>query len=175
MHPVRRQRLFAVLFIVGFSSLAAGLAAYALRDNINHFYPPADIKAGKAPPGRAIRVGGMVVEGSVRRGAGLRVRFEVTDYRATATVMYDGILPDLFAEGQGAVAAGVLDENGILQATQVLAKHDENYMPPEVAAALNAAESAPATEAAPAPETAPQPRAESPESGAGNPNVEKQP
>ena len=143
MHPIRRQRLGAVLFILIFSSLAVGLAAYALRGNINHFYPPADIVAGKARPGQSIRLGGLVVEGSVERGEGLQVQFEVTDYQATVTAVYEGILPDLFAEGQGVVAAGVLDEDGVLQATQVLAKHDENYMPPEVAEALNKSLEAP--------------------------------
>ncbi len=140
MHPVRKQRLLLVCFIVVFSSVAVGLIAYGLRGNINLFYPPAEIAAGKAPVGQPIRLGGMVVEGSVRREPGtLRVAFDVTDYRATVTAVYTGILPDLFAEGEGVVAAGVLDENGVLQASEVLAKHDENYMPPEVAEALGEA------------------------------------
>lgn len=137
MHPVRKQRLLAVVFIVVFSSLAAGLAGYALRGNINLFYPPAEIAAGLAPTGQPIRVGGMVVAGSVERGTdGLRVGFAVTDYQATVRVEYEGILPDMFAEGEGVVAAGVLDELGVFRASEVLAKHDENYMPPEVADAL---------------------------------------
>jgi cytochrome c-type biogenesis protein CcmE len=137
MHPVRKQRLLLVCFIVLFSSAAIGLVAYGLRGNINLFFPPAEIAAGKAPVGQPIRLGGMVVEGSVKRDPGsLRVEFEVTDYRATVTAVYTGILPDLFAEGQGVVAAGKLDGSGVLQATEVLAKHDENYMPPEVAEAL---------------------------------------
>lgn len=137
MHPVRKQRLTMVLFIVLFSSIAVGLVSYALRGNINLFFPPAEIVAGKAPVGQPIRLGGMVVEGSIRRsGDSLRVEFDVTDYKATVTAVYEGILPDLFAEGQGVVAAGKLDANGVLQATEVLAKHDENYMPPEVAEAL---------------------------------------
>jgi cytochrome c-type biogenesis protein CcmE len=137
MHPVRKQRLILVCFIVVFSSLAVGLVAYGLRGNINLFFPPAEIVAGLAPEGQPIRLGGMVVEGSVRRDPqSLRVEFDVTDYPATVTAVYTGILPDLFAEGEGVVAAGVLDENGVLQATEVLAKHDENYMPPEVADAL---------------------------------------
>lgn len=140
MHPVRKQRLMAVIFMVAFSSVAVGLVSYALRGNINLFFPPQDIVAGKAPVGRAIRLGGMVVEGSVKRSPdSLEVSFDVTDYRATVTAVYEGILPDLFAEGQGVVAAGVLDENGVLRATEVLAKHDENYMPPEVAEALGEA------------------------------------
>ncbi|NQY01649.1 MAG: cytochrome c maturation protein CcmE [Halieaceae bacterium] len=139
MHPVRRQRLLLVLFVVLFSSAAIGLMVYALSGNINLFYPPAEVAAGKAPAGQQIRVGGMVVEGSVQRSDNsLEVRFEVTDYQAAVPVVYTGILPDLFDEGQGAVAAGVLNESGVLQASEVLAKHDENYMPPEVAEALEA-------------------------------------
>jgi len=137
MHPVRRQRLFLVLFVVVFSSAAVGLVTYALRGNINLFYPPAEVVAGKAPVGQSLRVGGMVVAGSVQRSeTDLEVRFELTDYQAKVPVVYRGILPDLFAEGEGAVASGKLDENGLLVASEVLAKHDETYMPPEVADAL---------------------------------------
>ena len=137
MHPVRKQRLILVLFIVLFSSAAIGLVAYALRGNINLFFPPMEVAAGKAPVGQPIRVGGMVVAGSVQRSQdSLAVRFELTDYEASVPVVYEGILPDLFDEGQGAVASGELDETGMLRATEVLAKHDENYMPPEVADAL---------------------------------------
>ena len=137
MHPVRKQRLIIVLFVVLFSSAAIGLVAYALRGNINLFFPPAEVIAGKAPLGQSIRVGGRVADGSVKRSdASLEVRFDITDFQATVPVVYEGILPDLFGEGQGAVASGVLDENGTLRATEVLAKHDENYMPPEVADAL---------------------------------------
>jgi cytochrome c-type biogenesis protein CcmE len=137
MHPVRKQRLFLVLFVVLFSSAAVGLVAYALRGNINLFFPPAQVAAGKAPVGQPIRVGGMVVEGSVVRSAdSLKVSFDVTDFEAAVTVEYEGILPDLFGEGQGAVASGKLNDVGVLVASEVLAKHDENYMPPEVAEAL---------------------------------------
>src|SRR6056297_3640941 len=139
MHPVRKQRLIIVCSVVLFSSLAVGLGAYALRGNINLFYPPVDVAAGLAPLERPIRVGGMVVDGSVERSSEtLEVRFAVTDYEATVPVVYVGILPDLFAEGEGAVAAGSLNADGVLVATEVLAKHDENYMPPEVAEALEA-------------------------------------
>ncbi|MFV0277290.1 MAG: cytochrome c maturation protein CcmE [Parahaliea sp.] len=139
MHPVRKQRLIIVLCVVLFSSAAIGLMAYALRGNINRFFPPAEVAAGKAPVGQPIRVGGMVVKGSVQRSSdSLQVRFELTDYQATVPVVYEGILPDLFGEDQGAVAAGKLDVQGVLQASEVLAKHDENYMPPEVAEALEA-------------------------------------
>ena len=137
MHPVRKQRLFIVLFMVLFSSVAVALVVYALRGNINLFFPPAEVAAGKAPVGQSVRIGGMVAEGSVQRSDdSLEVRFDITDFQATVPVVYVGILPDLFDEGQGAVASGVLDEGGVLTATEVLAKHDENYMPPEVAEAL---------------------------------------
>ncbi len=141
MHPKRKQRLIIACVIVVLSSAAVGLVTYALRGNINLFYPPADVVAGKAPLDRPIRVGGMVVEGSIRRSeSDLTTTFDVTDYDGTVTISYTGILPDLFAEGEGVVAAGTLDANGHLKASEVLAKHDENYMPPEVAAALEGKE-----------------------------------
>ena len=137
MHPLRRQRLLIVLFIVVAAGLAVGLLGYALRQNINLFYPPSAIAAGEAPVGRDIRAGGMVLEGSIQRaGDSLDVSFIVTDYQANVPVTYTGILPDLFSEGEGVVVAGQLDEQGVFRATQVLAKHDENYMPPEVSEAL---------------------------------------
>ena len=146
MHPVRKQRLILVSLLVVLSSAAIGLVTFALRDNINLFYPPADVVAGKAPTDRSIRLGGMVVEGSIERSeTDLETTFWVTDYEASGAVRYSGILPDLFAEGVGVVAEGTLNESGMLVATQVLAKHDENYMPPEVAAALEG-KSAPAAE-----------------------------
>ena len=139
MHPVRKQRLMIVMFVVLFSSIAVGLVVYGLSGNINLFFPPAEIAAGKAPVGQSIRVGGMVVEGSIKRSTdSLKIAFELTDYQASVPVVYEGLLPDLFDEGQGAVAAGRLNEEGVLMATEVLAKHDENYMPPEVAEALEA-------------------------------------
>ena len=137
MHPLRKQRLYWVSLIVVLSSAAIGLVVFALRDKINLFYPPSEVMAGKAPSDRNSRLGGMVVEGSIARSTtSLATEFTVTDYEASVLVRYTGILPDLFAEGQGVVAEGRLDESGVLLATQVLAKHDENYMPPEVAAAL---------------------------------------
>ena len=139
MHPVRKQRLMIVMFVVLFSSIAVGLVVYGLSGNINLFFPPAEVAAGKAPVGQSIRVGGMVVEGSIKRSTdSLKIAFELTDYQASVPVVYEGLLPDLFDEGQGAVAAGRLNEEGVLVATEVLAKHDENYMPPEVAEALEA-------------------------------------
>ena len=140
MHPIRKQRLVVVLFILFGAAVAVTLITFALRENINLFYSPADIVAGEAPVGKRIRAGGMVLEGSVNRDEqSLRVEFVVTDYAARVPVVYTGILPDLFGEGQGVVATGMLDENGVFQASEVLAKHDENYMPPEVQDAVNAA------------------------------------
>jgi len=137
VHPKRKQRLIVALVIVVLSSVTIGLITYALRGNINLFYSPSQVAAGEAPIDRQIRVGGMVVEGSIQRSeTDLDTTFWVTDYEASVAVQYSGILPDLFAEGEGVVAEGTLDESGMLIATQVLAKHDENYMPPEVAAAL---------------------------------------
>ena len=137
MHPKRKQRLIIALVITVLSSTAIGLVSYALRGNINLFYPPVDVVGGKAPTDRPIRVGGMVVEGSIKRSdTDLTTVFSVTDYDGVVEISYTGILPDLFAEGEGVVAAGTLDGAGRLVATEVLAKHDENYMPPEVAAAL---------------------------------------
>jgi cytochrome c-type biogenesis protein CcmE len=137
MHPLRRKRLGIVLFIVVGASLAAALVFWALRDNMNFFYAPAQIASGEAPEGRTIRVGGLVVPGSLRRDAsGLDVEFTVTDNKAQTVVRYTGILPDLFAEGQGVVAVGELQGDRQFRAQQVLAKHDENYMPPEVHEAL---------------------------------------
>lgn len=106
MHPVRKQRLMIVLFVVLFSSAAIGLMVYGLSGNINLFFPPAEIAAGKATVGQSIRVGGMVVEGSIVRSPdSLKTTFVLTDYQANVTVTYEGILPDLFDEGQGAVTA----------------------------------------------------------------------
>ncbi|MAC36432.1 MAG: cytochrome c maturation protein CcmE [Halieaceae bacterium] len=145
MHPLRKQRLYGVSLIVVLSSAAIGLVAFALRDNINLFYPPSEVVAGNAPADRNIRLGGMVVEGSIERSeTSLATQFLVTDYEASVPVRYTGILPDLFAEGQGVVAEGRLNASRELIATQILAKHDENYMPPEVAAALEGKSSAPA-------------------------------
>ena len=140
MHPVRRQRLIIVLIIVVGASLAAGLIFYALSENMNLFYSPTEIAEGKAPIGQRIRAGGMVREDSVQIASDkLEYRFVVTDYAADLPVVYRGIMPDMFAEGQGVVATGIIDDSGTLQASEVLAKHDENYMPPEVQDALDKA------------------------------------
>lgn len=140
MNPKRKQRLIIVLFIVFGAAVAVGLSMYALNQNINLFYSPTDIVANKAPEGTRIRAGGMVVEGSVIRDTqSLNVMFDMTDYANSVTVSFTGILPDLFREGQGIVAQGAMNSEGVFEAVEVLAKHDENYMPPEVAEALEKA------------------------------------
>jgi len=137
MHPKRKQRLILVLFLVFGFSVVLGLALYALSENINLFYNPTQIVAGEAPEGSRIRAGGMVVVGSVSRDSvTLANKFALTDYNATMQVEYIGILPDLFREGQGIVALGRLNSDNVLIADEVLAKHDEKYMPPEVAESL---------------------------------------
>ena len=137
MHPIRKKRLMIVLVLIAGISVAVGLITYALRQNINLFYDPSQIAAGEAPLDTRIRAGGMVEEGSVVRDPdSLRVQFRITDFSHSVPVEYTGILPDLFAEGQGVVAMGKLTGDGRFVADQVLAKHDENYMPPEVAEAL---------------------------------------
>lgn len=137
MHPIRKQRLLLVLAIVVVSSVAIGLLVYALRDNMNLFYPPSRILAGEAPTDKTIRAGGCVVPGSIQQSeTSLQVRFQVTDGAAVLPVMYEGILPDLFGEGEAAVLTGRLQDDGVFNASTVLAKHDETYMPPEVADAM---------------------------------------
>lgn len=137
MHSIRKQRLIIAGFITVSTAVAVGLISFALKDNINLFYAPTEIAQGKAPVGKRIRIGGMVIEGSVQRATDdLQVRFIVTDYQHSLPVVYAGVLPDLFAENQGVVATGYLREGGSFEATQVLAKHDENYMPREVQAVL---------------------------------------
>jgi len=134
MHPVRKQRLITVLLIVFASTLVVGLSAYALRENINLFYPPSKIISGEAPIGKTIKAGGCVVPGSFKQlDEGLNVRFSVTDGIGSIDVLYDGFLPDLFEEGEAAVLEGELSEDGVFMATEVLAKHDESYTPTEVA------------------------------------------
>lgn len=134
----RKVLIFAIVFGV---SIATVLALTAFEENLLYFYSPTDVKAGKAPDSHAFRVGGLVVDGSVMREPdSLTVQFDVTDNEETMTVEYTGILPDLFREGQGIVAMGSMNDSGRFVADEVLAKHDENYMPPEVAEALKAAE-----------------------------------
>jgi cytochrome c-type biogenesis protein CcmE len=128
----RRMSLVAVaLLAVGG---AVGFALKAFQDNLQYFYSPTDVAAGKAPADRLFRVGGMVTEGSFKRPSGsLEAKFVLTDYTSNVTVSYTGVLPDLFREGQGVIARGKLSGDGLFVAEEVLAKHDENYMPPDVA------------------------------------------
>ncbi len=139
MTPRRRQRLILVGLLLFGVGGAVALALIALNQNINLFYSPSQVVAGEVPKGATFRLGGMVVDGSVRREPGdLEVWFDLTDTAKVVTVQYDGILPDLFREGQGIVTTGNLVD-GRFVAQQVLAKHDENYMPPEVHEALRQA------------------------------------
>ena len=138
MKPHRRNRLLLVALIVVAAGGAVTLAMMALNENLNLFYAPVDIAEGRAPTDTVIRAGGMVVDGSVRRSTtDLTVDFVISDMKSSQVpIRYTGILPDLFREGQGVVARGRLGTDGIFVAEEVLAKHDENYMPPEVADAL---------------------------------------
>ncbi len=136
MTPRRRQRLVLVGLIVVGCTIATGLTLLALRENINLFFSPSQIIEGTAPSNTTIRLGGMVVAGSVQRGDNLGVTFVLTDLAEQVTVTFEGILPDLFREGQGIVTQGKLDSTGRFVAEQVLAKHNETYMPPEVNDAL---------------------------------------
>jgi cytochrome c-type biogenesis protein CcmE len=142
MNPIRRRRAWTIAAILAGVSVATAFALAALNQNLQHFYSPSDVLAGKAPPDRAFRLGGVVEEGSVTRAAdSLDVRFVVTDRFQTTPVVYRGILPDLFKEGQSVVATGTLS-GGTFTAREVLAKHDENYMPKEVADAIARAKAA---------------------------------
>ncbi len=144
MNPKRKNRLILVLLILVGTGLAVTLGAMALKENIQLYLSPSEVKAGKAPANHTFRLAGLVANGSVKRGKeGLTTRFDVTDNVSTITVTYTGILPDLFREGQGIVAMGKLQnstEQGLFVAEEVLAKHDENYMPPPVQDALDNAE-----------------------------------
>jgi cytochrome c-type biogenesis protein CcmE len=136
----RKVLIFAVVFGV---AMAAVLGLTAFEENLLYFYSPTQVKAGEAPQTHSFRVGGLVVDGSVKRAPdSLMVQFDVTDNVESMTIEYTGILPDLFREGQGIVAMGSFAAGGNFVADEVLAKHDENYMPPEVADALKAAEQA---------------------------------
>lgn len=139
MRPLRKRRLITVLSIVSGLAVAIGLGLFAMQRSINLFYPPS--KVSEAPTNVLIRVGGLVVKDSVKRDPdSLEVEFQLTDNEGDIRVLYDGILPDLFREGQGIVTMGKLQENGDFVASEVLAKHDENYMSPEIAEAIKQAE-----------------------------------
>jgi cytochrome c-type biogenesis protein CcmE len=138
MTPKKQRRLAFAITLLLAGGGAAALAVYALQDNILFFYSPSDIAAHpeKVPEGRAFRIGGLVEKGSVKRDRGLEVHFVVTDGKNAVPVDYSGVLPDLFREGQGVVAMGTRSSSGVFLAREVLAKHDEKYMPPEVVDAL---------------------------------------
>ncbi len=139
----RHRRLALIAAGLGAIAIAAALVLNAFRSNLVFFFSPSQIAAGEAPKDRAFRVGGMVESGSVKRQAdGVTVQFVVTDTAKSVPVVYKGILPDLFREGKGVVAEGRLGTDGVFRAEQVLAKHDENYMPPEAAHALEQAQKA---------------------------------
>ena len=145
----RSRRKVLVLAIVFGVSVSTVLGLTAFEENLLYFYSPTQVKSGDAPEVHTFRVGGLVVDDSVRRAPdSLMVQFDVTDNEETMTVEYTGILPDLFREGQGIVAMGSFNSKGRFVADEVLAKHDEKYMPPEVAAALQAAEDAAKNKAA---------------------------
>src|SRR5580692_3185928 len=133
----RRKRLFVVLAILGGVTASVSLAVMASRENIMFYYDPSQVAAHQAPANQRFRIGGMVVKGSVVRQPGdLNVRFVLSDFAHEVPVQYSGVLPDLFREGQGIIAHGTLNSSGDFVADEVLAKHDEKYMPPEVAASL---------------------------------------
>lgn len=145
MKPERKRRLFLVLGSILAIAMGLALVLYAMRQNINFFYTPTEIATGKAMQqaglDRTINIGGLVVKGSVKRDPNsLKVEFKLSDTESEVQVFYDGILPDLFREGQGIIGIGKLSADNTVQASQILAKHDENYMSPEVAAAIKEAE-----------------------------------
>ena len=168
MTPKRRKRLWLVLGILGGVSVAGALALSAFRQNVTFYFDPSQVAAGKAPPSQAFRLGGMVSQGSVHRTPGtMKIEFTVTDFQHDVPVVYTGVLPDLFREGQGVIAHGHLRGDGVFQAEEVLAKHDEKYMPPQIAQSLKdhhdaaaraAAAGTPPAGAAPPPSALPAPK-----------------
>jgi cytochrome c-type biogenesis protein CcmE len=140
---MKRRHRRITFIVVGLAALglAAYLAASAFRNNLVFFFSPTQVAAKEAPVGRTFRIGGLVQEGTLKRD-GLNVQFTVTDTAANIPVVYNGILPDLFKEGRGCVAQGKIGTDGVFHAEQVLAKHDENYMPPEAGQALDKAKHA---------------------------------
>lgn len=143
----RRQRLLAVSLVIAGAGLAAFFASKAFKSDLLFFVDPTEMVAGDYPPGRAFNLGGMVkAESFIRQTGSLEARFVVTDFKNEVDVSYTGVLPDLFREGQGVVATGRVDDHGMFVADKVLAKHDENYMPPQVADSLRKREAEAAAE-----------------------------
>jgi len=141
MSPVRKQRMYLVLLLVSAVSIATFFIIQAFNQNMMFFYSTTEVQEGKAHADREFRIGGLVTNGSVKRADdSLLVSFELTDSQTPVQIEYTGILPDLFREGQGIIAKGQLNSEGVFVAKEVLAKHDENYMPPEVAASIQHAQ-----------------------------------
>ena len=137
----RQKRFVYIAVAIAAVGVAVGLVLYALRGNVNLYFTPTQVFNNEVPSGRSFRIGGLVEEGSVKREKdGLTVNFVITDMHKSIPVVYKGILPDLFKEGKGVVAQGKVQANGVMLADEVLAKHDENYMPPEAADALKKAQ-----------------------------------
>ncbi|MBI3903297.1 MAG: cytochrome c maturation protein CcmE [Nitrosomonadales bacterium] len=140
MTPRRKKTMYIIIGALAGLGMAVGLVLYALKNNVSLYFTPTQVFNKEAPQGRNFRIGGLVEAGSVQRDPdGLRVRFNITDTVRNMPVIYKGILPDLFKEGKGVVAEGKLEEDNVFHASEVLAKHDENYMPPEAKDALDKA------------------------------------
>lgn len=151
MKPRQKRFMFIVAGVAGLA-VAVGLVLNALNDNVSLYFTPTQVFNKEVPQGRSFRIGGVVEEGSVKRAStGIMVNFVITDQHKSIPVTYNGILPDLFKEGKGVVAQGKIGADGVMHADEVLAKHDENYMPPEAADALKKGEAANAAAAAQAP------------------------
>jgi len=143
MSPLRKKRMYLVMLLLTAVSVATFLIIQAFNQNMMFFYSTTEVKSGAAPTDRDFRIGGLVVNGTVKRADdSLLVSFDLTDSQTPVTVQYTGILPDLFREGQGIIAKGQLNSDGVFVAEEVLAKHDENYMPPEVADSIQKAQMA---------------------------------
>tara|TARA_Y100000996_G_scaffold209490_1_gene164475 strand:+ start:385 stop:789 length:405 start_codon:yes stop_codon:yes gene_type:complete len=130
MNPIRKKRLLSIFFVFLFSVLGVSLILYSLNSNLDYFFTPSELEEVNIPSKKRIKIGGMVLEGSVDRNAS-DISFTITDYENSIIVLFEGIVPDLFKEGSGVVALGYLDDE-IFYAEEVLAKHDENYMPPNL-------------------------------------------
>jgi cytochrome c-type biogenesis protein CcmE len=155
MKPRHKRFVFIAVGIAGVG-LAVGLVLYALRGNVNLYFTPTQVFNNEVPSGRSFRIGGLVEAGSVKREKdGLTVNFVITDLHKSIPVVYQGILPDLFREGKGVVAQGKVEASGVMRADEVLAKHDENYMPPEAADALKKAQAANTSDTAAMPANTP--------------------